>query len=276
LQNGIIPVYVFDGESHELKHRVQQERRESRKLAEEEYEKALEKGDMARARSFAQRMNRLTSDMIDDAKFLLRTMGIPVVQAPGEGEAQAAQLSREGKVWATASQDYDALMFGSPRLVRNLNISGTRSKPGGGTITISPELISLNDVLEGLQINHTQLIDMGILLGSDFNPDGVYGVGPKTAYKYIQNYSSFTEIVANEDKVKEAEIDYETIRDIFLKPNVHQNLEIEDAGEFDPDAILDFLVGERGFTEDRYKNLIMKTKRTIDELKEQTDLSDWF
>jgi flap endonuclease-1 len=117
---------------------------------------------------------------------------------------------------------------------------------------------------------------MGILLGSDFNPDGVYGVGPKTAYKFIRGYESFDDILKNEEKVREADISYETIKNIFQKPNVHLNMDIEDAGEFEPNKILDFLVGERGFNEDRYKNLIMKTKRTVEEIKEQTALSDWF
>lgn len=276
LQEGVTPVYVFDGESHELKSQVQKERRQKREIAAQEYEKAIEEGDMARARSFAQRMNKLSSDMIEDAKTLLEVMGIPVIQAPGEGEAQAAQLAKEGKVFGTASQDYDSIMFGSPYMIRNLNTTGKRTLPGGRVITISPEEIELKQVLTGLGITHDQLIDLGILLGSDFNPDGISGIGPKTAFRLINKHGSFKEIERNEVKVKQAEIPYEIIFEIFKKPNVNQKMSIENTSSFDAEKILDFLVVERGFNEGRYKNLLMKTQRLIIEREEQTDLDGWF
>ena len=275
LQEGVKPVYVFDGKSHPLKDQVKKARRKLTEIAEEEYEKALKDGDMIRARSFAQRMNKLTGSMIDDSKTLLKAMGIPVIQAPGEGEAQAAQLTREGKAYATASQDFDALMFGSPIMVRNLNFTGKRTYRGR-VITINPEEIALENVLKGLDLTHEQLVDLGILLGSDFNPDGIKGVGPKTAYKFIQKYGSFLEIRKTEEKVKGASLDYDVIKGIFLEPNVEKKISIDKTQIFDIDSILDFLVTNRGFDADRYTNLLKKTERMIEERHEQTNLADWF
>jgi len=276
IQEGIIPVYVFDGTSHELKDQVKEERRDRRKIAEKEYEKALDEGDMVRARKFASRTNKLSSEMIDDAKHLLRLMGIPVVQAPGEGEAQAAQLAHEGKVYATASQDYDSLLFGSPVMVRNLNITGRRSLPGGGTKMIYPEEIHLSNLLQGLEFTREQLVDIGILLGSDFNPDGIRGIGPKTAFKYMKKYHSFKEVENSVESVAQAEIPYEEIRDIFLHPDVKKGLDLDRSQVFDADKILEFLVEQRDFSEGRYTNLVRKTEKVLQDRKQQTTLDDFF
>ncbi len=275
LQKGIKPVYVFDGESHPLKHQEIENRSKQKKIAEKEYEKAMKEGDLIRAKKMGQRLSRLTPEMVDDSKKLLEAMGIPVVQAPGEGEAQAAMLTIEGIAHATASQDYDALLFGAPTLVRNLNLSGKRNLPGGKVITISPEEINLRDLLDGLQITKEQLIDLGVLLGSDFNPGGFKKVGPKTAFKYIKEYGSFESIQKNVDRIKEVEVPYEEIREIFLNPNVKKGVSVE-FHEYDPEKILKFLVEERGFSEARHKPLIFKTAREIEILRSQTSLDSFF
>ena len=276
IQEGIRPVYVFDGKSHPLKAQIQEERRKKREIAKEEYEKALNEGDLVRARKFATRANYLTSDMIDDAKKLLSLMGIPVIDAPGEGEAQAAQLSIEGQVYGAATQDYDALLFGSPIIVRNLNISGKRALPGGGVKLISPEEIDLNILSDKLNLNRLQLIDLGILLGSDFNPEGVKGIGPKSAYKYIKKYGSFIETEKNVSSVKDASIPYKDILDIFLKPNVTKNINLDFTHNYDVEAITKFLVDEKNFSEGRYLNIIQKTNRVIEDTQKQTNLDDFF
>ncbi|MDH5401047.1 MAG: flap endonuclease-1 [Candidatus Heimdallarchaeota archaeon] len=276
LQHGVQPVYVFDGESHPLKSLEKQRRREQRDVAEEEYNKAIEEGDLVKAKKFAQRVNKLTPEILDDAKRLLSLMGIPVVQAPGEGEAQAAQLTQEGVVWATGSQDYDAILFNSPRMLRNLTITGKRNTAGGKIIDIKPELIDRDSFLRDLELSHAQLIDLGILMGSDFNPDGIEKIGPKTAYKLIKKYGSFDEIVKNDLRVKQANIPYEEIRDIFMYPKVKQNLSVNFDRKFSTDQIHDFLVNERMFDPNRYTNLLKKTERIIAENQEQSSLSDWF
>jgi flap endonuclease-1 len=276
LQEDIRPVYIFDGKSHPLKQREKDRRKELTRLAEIEYEKALKEGDIVRAKKFAQRTNKLTPDMIDDAKILLEGMGIPWFQAPSEGEAQAAQLAAEGAVWATASQDYDAMLFGSPRLIRNLNLSGRRNLPGGRSIEIKPEIIELPQLLSTLEITREQLIDLGMLLGSDFNPDGFAKVGPKTAFKFIKKYGTFETIYANETLIKVKEIPFSEIRDIFLKPNVKKNLHLPEGTIFDPERIESFLIGERGFAEGRYKAIIQKTAKRIEDNQSQSALDDWF
>ncbi|MCE7733888.1 MAG: flap endonuclease-1 [Candidatus Heimdallarchaeota archaeon] len=276
LQHGIQPVYIFDGTSHPLKTKEKERRREVTRLAEIEYKKALDEGDMIKARSFGSRVNKLTPEMLTDSKQLLELLGIPWFTAPGEGEAQASQMSIEGSVWATASQDYDTMLFGAPRMIRNLNITGKRNLPGGKVITIQPEQIELHKLLEALKFSREQLIDLGILLGTDFNPDGFRKIGPATGYKLINKYGTFEEIRKNNKTVKETEIPYEEIRDIFLQPNVEKNVKIDFSNKFDKEKILEFLVTERNFSRERYFNILEKTKREMDINKTQTSLDDWF
>lgn len=276
LRQGVQPIYVFDGKSHELKKDEVSRRVAVKKKAEEEYKTAMKSGDTKRARSLAQRTSHLTSDMIDDSKVLLRAMGIPVVQAPGEGEAQAAQMVVEGTAYAVASQDYDALLFGANRLVRNLNLSGKRNLPNGKVTTIYPEEIRLPNLLDGLNITREQLIDLGILLGSDFNPDGFKGVGIKTAFKFIKKYGNFLTIQKTEKIVGDVEFEnYETITKIFSTPNIEKNVQVE-FGVYDAERIINFLIKQRGFSEGRHKPLILKTAKEIANTKSQTSLNDFF
>jgi len=276
LQYGIQPVYIFDGKSHPLKTKEKERRREVTRLAEIEYKKALDDGDMIKARSFGSRVNKLTPEMLDDSKILLELLGIPWLTAPGEGEAQASQMVIEGRVWATASQDYDTMLFGAPRMVRNLNITGKRSLPNGKVITIQPEQIELHKLLDALKLTREQLIDLGILLGTDFNPDGFRKIGPATGYKLIKQYGSFQEVKKQNKTVKETETPYEEIRDIFLHPNVEKNMKIDYGKKFEKDKIIEFLVNERNFSRERYINILEKTEREMAINKSQTSLDDWF
>ena len=273
LQNNISPVYVFDGTSHELKSEEQKKRSEAKDLARRAYDQAVEKGDMEMARMYARRINDLTPEMVDDAKGLLEVMGIPLVQAPGEGEAQSSYLTRTGVLHGTASQDYDTLMFGSPVLIRNLSSPRTR-RTQGGTKTIYPEMYRLNEVLEALEISYEQLIDLGILMGTDFN-EGFEKVGPKTAYRYITKYGSFEATRDAEEKIKTSEIDYKTIRDIFLNPDVDKSVHVNFDQDFNLEEIYSFLK-DRNFELTRYKPTLEKTAREIEVRKSQTTIDDWF
>lgn len=276
LQNNIKPVYVFDGKSHELKSDEKARRREVRALAEIEYEKAIAEGNLERAKMLSKRINRLTPEMVEDSKTLLNAMGIPIIQAPGEGEAQAAQLTKEGTIYATSSQDYDTLLFGSPRLIRNLNIVGRRRLPSGQTKIIYPEQYQLSTVLQTLNLSQEQLIDLGILMGTDFNT-GFEKVGPKTAYKFITKYGSFENVKENEEKIQAIEIPYETIKGIFHTPNVEKNLTVDFDQEYDIETIKQFL-SDKNFDLGRYNNLLKKTHSDIKRFKSQTQtsLDDWF
>ena len=274
LSLGIKPIFVLDGKPHKLKKETIEHRSELKQKAEKDYRAALKHGDLAKAKSLSQRISRLDKNMIDDAKTLLKLMGIPVVEGLGEGEAQAAQLVIEQTAHGVGSQDYDALLFGTPTLIRNLNLSGKRNLPGGNVKTIYPEELHLAEVCKTLNLEREQLIDMGILLGTDFNPEGFPGVGPKTALKFMQKHGNFYTAQQKEAKITNLET-YEQIKQIFLMPEVQHNVQIK-FGLYDVEGILDFLVSERGFTADRYMNLLKSTEEKIENLARQTNLLDFF
>src|SRR5579884_1476870 len=149
-----------------LKKKEIMRREELKKNAREMYEVAVARGDTESARKYASMSAHLNTIMVQDAKSLLDAMGLPWVQAPSEGEAQASYLAMKGFAWAAVSQDYDSLLFGAPRLVRNLAISGRRKLPGKNIyIDIHPELIELQTLLSNYSLTREQLVDIGILLG---------------------------------------------------------------------------------------------------------------
>ncbi|MCP8304731.1 MAG: flap endonuclease-1 [archaeon] len=272
LEKGIKLVYVFDGKPPELKEEEIERRREVKREATVKYEEALKAGRVEDARKYAQSTSQLKSMMVEDTKKLLSLMGIAWVQAPSEGEAQAAHMTAKGKVWAAVSQDHDSLLFGATRLVRNLTISGKRKLPGKNVhITIEPEMIELDQILEDLDITREQLIDIGILIGTDFNPDGFKGIGPIKALKLIKNYIKLESIP---DVQKElASIDYQTIREIFLKPDVTDSFELR-WGKPDDEAIADFLCHERDFSEARVRSAMDRLE--VIERKRSETLERWF
>lgn len=172
-------VFVFDGEPPLLKQREIMRRREMREKAVQEWQTALEKGDYATAFSKAVMTSRLTKPMIEDAKRLLGVLGIPFVQAPSEAEAQSAYMASKSEVWASSSKDYDSLLFGAPRLLRYLTIYGREFLPSKGiSRPLKPELIELDKFLKHCGISREGLIDLAILIGTDFN-EGLRGIGPK-------------------------------------------------------------------------------------------------
>ena len=184
LENRIDPVFVFDGEPPAFKRETSEKRHEIRKEAEEKLEDARKRGDAEGIRRYAQATSRLTDEMVEHSKLLLEYMGVPVVQAKSEGEAEAAQMVNTGKVWASGSQDWDSLLFGAGRMVKNLTITGRRKVPRKEDyIEIKPEVIELDNMLSHLGLNRDQLIIIGILIGTDYNPGGVKGTGPKNVLK---------------------------------------------------------------------------------------------
>lgn len=215
LELGIKPVYVFDGTPPELKRKTIEVRRAARAAAEKEWKVAVEAGDMRRAQTAASRSSRLETPMVEESKGLLDAMGVPWVAAPGEGEAQMAAMVRTGGVWAGASQDFDAMLFGTSTLVRNLTLAGKRRLPSGKTVDVTPEVVSLGDVLYTLGVTREQLVDIGILVGTDFN-DGVKGIGPKKGLALLKRLGDL-EHVALEGKVA-VPTEYLDVREIFLRP----------------------------------------------------------
>ncbi len=264
-------VFVFDGQPHPLKARVLAERRTVREKARAEWSEALRRHDFHTAWSKAVMMSKLDQAMIDDAKRLLSLIGVPYVQAPGEGEAQAAFMNSCGDVWATSSQDYDSILFGSPRVVRYLTISGRKFLPSKGiSRPLRPELIELSTFLSYHGITQAQLVDLAILIGTDFNK-GVKGIGPKTALKLIKRYESLEALP--DDLKDKLPVDIGTLRNIFLKPNVTTEYSTLQRS-VDEEGLVSFLCDERGFSRERV-NVALERLRKISKPSGEFDLVRW-
>jgi len=245
---------------------------EIKEVAKIKYEKAVEEKDEETAKKYAQMISRIEDYMIDDSKKLLDLLGIPWVEAPSEAEATAAHFTKIGKSDYTASQDYDSILFGAPNLIRNLTISGRRKVPRKNVyVNVDPEVIELKKLLEENNLSREQLIDIGILIGTDFNPNGIRGIGPVTAVKYIKKYGKLEHI--NELKEKIQEIEYEQIREIFLKPKITEPGDIK-WNNIKKDKLVEFLCDEKGFSHDRIQNSLKKFEDAI-KTRNQT-LDKWF
>jgi flap endonuclease-1 len=260
-EHGLKLVFVFDGAPPKLKAREIEKRRSVRTRYEEEHATALARGDLAEAYSKATMTSRLTRDMIAEARELLRLMGVSTVQAPSEGEAQAAHMARVSPaVWAAASKDYDSLLFGAPRLVRFLTISGKEFLPSQGTFRpIVPETIELDRLLAKWRITREGLIDLALLVGTDFN-EGIKGIGPKKALKLVQEHGQIENMP---DDIRNAAGEMDTIDDIrriFLHPDVTDEFDI-DQGEPDVGGIIRFLCDEREFSRERVTAALDRTFR---------------
>ncbi len=243
MEKGIKPVFVFDGKPTALKQATIDERRKLRDTAGEKWKEAVERGDEAEAYKQARSATRVDTAIVETSKELLRLMGIPVVQAPGEGEAQASYMVAKGDARYVVSQDYDTLLFGAPTLVRNLTVSGKR-KIRGRQITVSPERIVLADTLAGLSLTREQLIEIGILVGTDFNP-GVQGVGAKTGLKIVLKGEFAAKL--NE---KQPDFDPGPVMEFFLNPPVTDDYILE-AGHPDPEGIRKMLCDGYDFSVER-------------------------
>jgi flap endonuclease-1 len=254
-------VFVFDGAPPIRKAEEVGRRRAIKKKYEEQRDSALARGDYAEAYSKATMTSRLTRDMVGEARELLRLMGIPTVQAPSEGEAQAAHMAAiSPEIWASASKDYDSLLFGTPRLVRFLTISGKEFLPSSGTFRpIVPETIELAPLLEGWGITREGLVDLGILVGTDFN-SGIKGIGPKTGLKLVQTHGRIEDMPEEiRHALPEPEV-LDEVRRIFLNPDVTSTFDIGQS-EPDLDGIVRFLCGEREFSKDRVSAALERTFR---------------
>lgn len=264
IEKGIRPVFVFDGKPPDFKEETIEQRRAARKEADERWRQALERGDVEEAYKQARSSSKIDDEVIKTSKSLLRLMGLPYVDAPSEGEAQAAYMVREGEAQYVVSQDYDTLLFGAPVLVRNLTVSGKR-RMRGRTLTVSPERLVLPDILKGLSITRQDLIRLAILVGTDFNP-GVWGIGAKTALKIIRK-GDFVRLA--EEKIPGTDI--EKILDFFENPPVTNDYSLK----WDPpdeDAIIGMLCDDFDFSPERVRKSLEGLKVT----GRQKTLDSWF
>ncbi|VVC03860.1 Flap endonuclease 1 [Candidatus Bilamarchaeum dharawalense] len=277
IESGIKPVYVFDGKPSDLKHKVQTQRSEIKKKAEEKWKEALEQGRYDDAKKYAQATSKLTKEMVDETKLLLQGMGVPFVQAPSDGEAQASLMVQKGLAHATASQDYDALLFGSTTLVRNLSITGRRKVPRQNRyILVEPELIELKETLASLDLGRDNLIMLGILLGTDFN-DGVKRVGPKTALKIVKENRTLDSVIAyvKQKYDYQFEVDVEEVLHLFLDPPYVPVENLKWTG-VNGEKITKLLIDQHDFSKDRVENTLASLQKIMNERLAQSKLDQWF
>ena len=248
LEKGIRPVYVFDGAPPAFKSKTIEERRSARAEAGARWEEALAAGNIEEAYKQARSSSRIDRFIVDSSKTLLSLMGIPYIEAPSEGEAQATHLVMNGDAAYVVSQDYDNLLFGAPSLVRNLTVSGKR-KVHGRSITLNPERVLLSEVLKGLGITREELIEIAILVGTDFN-NGIKGVGAKTALKMVRD-GAFGKTIGEKDP----DFDPDPVIDFFKDPPVTDAYAMKWSPP-DPEKIEEMLCGEYGFSVERVRKAL--------------------
>jgi len=264
-------VYVFDGEAPELKHSTHKLRKESKQQYKEKYEKAKQEENIKEMEKYSRSDVSLDKKKLDESKELLKAMGIAIVQAPGEGEAQASYLAKENpEIYAVASQDYDCLMFESPRLIQNLSMARKR-KTITGYREIFPQIIKLSDVLKELEINQEQLICLGILSGTDYNPGGVKGLGPKKSLKLVKEFKTKEKIFAEIENNEKYEINFnwKKIYNEIATPNIKKNIKIE-FPKINKEKIKNILL-KYEFSEQRINNQLDKLNE-LKKAKAQTTL----
>jgi len=272
IDNEIKPIYVFDGEPPEFKNKTIEEREEAREEARKKWKEAVREERKEDIMVYAQSALKVTDEMMNETKKILDAMGIPWIQAPSEGEAQCAFVCNNNDADYTGSQDYDSLLFSCPRLVRNLSITGKRKLPRQQTwIEVKPEIIELKNVLSDLGVTREQLIILGILIGTDYNPKGIKGIGPKTALKLIKENETLDKVLKKVEWT--FDIDPHKIYEFFLNPPVLKKYEIEWKIP-DRDKLFELMVEEHDFSKERVENALNKLMEVKRE-GTQSRLEDW-
>ncbi|MCL4373814.1 MAG: flap endonuclease-1 [Candidatus Marsarchaeota archaeon] len=281
IAKGIKPIYVFDGVPSMLKQKTIEARMNRREEAYREWQVAKEAGNVEQARAHAMASTRVTKEIVKSAKDLLDLMGIGYVNAPSEGEAQASYMCRKGFVYATASQDYDTMLFASPVVIRNLTFSGRRKLPNKNVyVNVEPEMVSLEDTLNGLKLTQRQLIWVGILLGTDFN-SGIKGIGPKTAIKIVKSVSSMAELksVVSSKYGQEFDVAPEEVEALFMKPEVKDlsGEEMQKLASKIPNRanLVKFLCDDHGFSRERIEKYAGILEQSETALRQKT-ITKWF
>ncbi len=276
MEKGVRPCWVFDGKPPEAKKRTLNERKKKKEQAEQNRQEALEEGDMDKVLKYAGMSVKVTSQMTNDAKELVRLLGLPVIEAPSEAEAECSIMAKAGKVYAVATEDMDCLTFGCPILLRDF------------TNKDDPVIeIKLDIVLKDLNITMDQFIDICILCGCDY-ADSIDGIGPIKAHKLIQEYKNIEGVLAyvdeyNKDGKKKKKFiydletfPYEEARKLFRNPECSDPEKIE-LKFLTPDyeGLKKFLVEGKGFAESRIDSA-MKRIEAAKEKANQSRLDSFF
>ncbi|MFC1753766.1 flap endonuclease-1 [Thermoproteota archaeon] len=276
MQKGLKLAFVFDGKPPKLKQKERERRKNLKIEAKKEYEIAKQRKDLDKMKKYAARTSRLTRDMVEEAKKLIHAMGLPVIQAPSEGEAQAAYMVNKGDAYAEISQDYDCLMFGVPKLVRNLTVSERRKMPGKLSYApVKPEILDLKENLDALGINQDQLIALCMLIGTDFNPGGIKGIGPKNALKLIKKYTDdFGTMFKDSEWDKHCDCSWKEVFDTIKNMPVTDEYEIK-WRQPDTEALRKLLIEKHDFSEKRVNDALEKLE-TEKQKKSQKGLGEFF
>ena len=269
IEKGLKVCFVFDGKPPALKIYESEQRESRKKLAEKRLKKAKKAKDEGLMLRYSKQTSRLTREMSNEAKELIGAYGIPVIQAPSEAEAQCSFMCEKGDVDYVGSSDYDSFIYNAPRIVRNLTLSSRRRLPSGIYISVHPEVIELKDVLKSLEISQDQFIALSILVGTDYNPGGVKGIGPKTALKLVKQYKSFEDLF----KEVKAEFDWKKIYAVFKSMPIMKNYQLNWT-KLNQEKILKILVDKHEFNQERVEKGISRLLNNNNK-QEQSSLDSW-
>ena len=262
--------FVFDGKPPVLKGAELERRRQVREKALARWQEARSAGDYATAFSKAVTSSRLSRSMVEDAKSLIGLMGLPSVQAPSDAEAQASHMASRGDVWAVNSQDYDSLLYGAPRMVRYVTITGREFMPSKNkSRRLLPEVIELESVLRDLGLSRSSLTDLAMLVGTDFN-EGVRDIGPKKALGLMRKYGSIEAMPS--DILAKAPANLREVRKIFLEPEVTGEYRLTHQRP-NGEGMEEFLCQERGFSRERVRSVIRRLDAA--RMRDQSSLASW-
>lgn len=270
MDNGIKPVYVFDGKPPTMKSGELDKRMAKRADAEAALEKAKEEGNDEEVDKQSRRLVKVSKEHVEDCKKLLKFMGVPFVSAPCEAESQCAELVKKGKVWAVGTEDMDALTFGTKVLLRHLTFSEARKMP--------IKEINLEQVLEGIDMTQAEFTDLCILLGCDYC-EKIRGMGPKNALKAIQEHKNIETVIEKMDKKKYTVPEnwlYKGARQLFTEPDVTPGEEFDFKWEKpDVEGLVKYMCEEKGFEEQRIRNGAKKLEKARD-VKPQARMDSFF
>ncbi len=268
MARGVKLCYVFDGKPPAMKYGTTTEREEKKQTAEKRFEEAKEEEDIMAMMKYSKQSMRLTQEMVNEAKELISALGLPGIQAPSEADAQLSYMCQKGDIWAVATSDVDPLVHGCPRTITNLTLSQKRKTASGAVINIKPELIELKELLESLKLNMDQLIALAILVGTDYNPGGIKGIGPKKALKLVSGVKDFDKLF----KEVEADFEWKKIYALFKSMPVEKDYELK-WGTPDEEAIKKLLVDKHDFTDERVDLTLSKIMKV--KAKDQKGLDKW-
>ncbi len=275
MKRNIKLIFVFDGTPPELKKEEIESRKKLKAEAIKKYEIAKEREDIEEMKKYASRAAFLTGEMIEESKELISALGLPYLQAPSEGEAQASYIVKKGDAYAVASEDYDSLLSGAPKLIKNLSISGKKKIASKLAYkSINPELIDLKENLDSLEISNDQLIAIAMLIGTDFNPKGIKGIGPKNAIKLVKEHKSdFDALFKKVEWEKRFSFPWQDVFNIIKHMPVEKDYDIR-FKKIDADKVRQILIERHDFSSDRV-NSALKSIEELEKSKNQGSLSSW-